>query len=494
MGTRFGRLGGLLTSVVAGSAVAATLLSPTLAGASSHREAPLISQDPTADLTDVYAFVSPDKQDTVTLIANVIPFEAAYGGPNYFRFGDDVVYSINVDNNGDARADIIYQFRFKTTVQNPNTFLYNTGPVKSPTDPNLNVRQTYDVARFELMDDGSQSREVLGGALPTPPVNIGPKSTPDYDGIASYAVQKLSDGSMVFAGQRDDPFFVDLAALFDLLTIRKLPGNQGGGSDGLARYNVHTIAIQVPKTRLTHHGVGIGGADDPNAIIGVWATTARQAMRVLPDVPTPPEAATHQSEQAQDPSEFHQVSRLGQPLVNEVIVPVGFKDHFNASDPKDDAQFLGGVVDPEPARLLKLLYDLNVPPAPRNDLVTIFLTGVPGLNQPAHVQPSEMLRLNMAIPSAASPNRLGVLGGDVQGFPNGRRLADDVTDIALQAVAGGTPFTPDTNVAPNNQLGDGVDANDEPFMPVFPYVATPHSGFNVGTEYYQTGVSKNPGS
>src|SRR5581483_5279574 len=383
--------------VAAGTAIGLTLMLPSFASASSHREAPLISQDPVADLTDVYAFVSPDKQDTVTLIANVIPFEAAYGGPNYFRFGDDVVYSINVDNDGDARADIIYQFRFKTQVQNGNTFLYNTGPISSPTDPNWNVRQVYDVSRSELMDDGSMKTEVLGGALPTPPVNIGPKSTPNYDGLASYAVQKLSDGSMVFAGQRDDPFFVDLSALFDLLTIRKLPVNAGGGVDGLANYNVHTIALQVPKTRLSHHGVGLGGPDDPNAIIGVWATTARQTMRVLPDEPIA----------GAEGAEFHQVSRLGQPLVNEVIVPLAFKDHFNASEPKDDAQFLGGVVDPEPARLLKLLYGLNVPPAPRNDLVTVFLTGIPGLNQPAHVQPSEMLRLNMSISPSGDPRRLG---------------------------------------------------------------------------------------
>lgn len=460
----------LLTTLVAATAVATSMLVPVIAGASSHREAPLISQDPAADNTDVYAFVSPDRPDTVTLITNVYPFEAAYGGPNYFRFGDDVLYEIHVDNNGDAHPDITWQFRFHTQVQNGNTFLYNTGPISSLTDPNWNVRQVYDVARIDYLSDGKTKTTVIGGALPTPPVNIGPKSTPNYDYLAGFAVQTLTDGSKVFAGQRDDPFFVDLSSLFDLLTIRKLPGNMGGGVDGLAGYNVQTIALQVPIPLLTHNGAMPSGPSDPNAVIGVWATTSRLAMRVFPD----------ENPAGQD-SAFRQVSRLGQPLVNEAVVPLAFKDHFNASQPKDDAQFLGGVTDPELPKLLHALYGLNVPPAPRQDLVTVFLTGVPGLNQPANVVPSEMLRLNVMIPPTAKPNRLGVLGGDTQGFPNGRRLADDVTDIALQAMAG--VLVEGYNVAPNNQLGDGVDANDQPFMPVFPYVSTPHQGFAVGGTY-----------
>jgi hypothetical protein len=467
----------LLTGVVAASAATAMLLGPSLAGASSHREAPLSSMDPNADLTDVYAFVSPDKPDTVTLIANVIPFESAYGGPNYFRLADDVLYTINVDNNGDAKPDISWQFRSHTKVLNGATFLYNGGPIGSVSDPNWNVQQTYDVSRTDWADDGTSKTTVIGGALPTPPANIGPKSTPNYDMLAGLAVQSTTDGSKVFVGQRDDPFFVDLSALFDLLTIRKLPGNAGGGVDGLAGYNVHTIALQVPITKLTHDGAMPSGASDPRAIIGVWATTARLALRVLPD-----EAAVGDNVNATTGlQEFHQVGRLGQPLVNEVVVPLAFKDHFNASQPKDDAQFLGGVTDPEVPKLLNLLYGINVPPAPRNDLVQVFLTGVPGLNQPANVTPSEQLRLNMLIPPSASPNRMGVLGGDLQGFPNGRRLADDVTDIALEAMAG--VLVNGYNVAPNNQLGDGVDANDQPFMSVFPYVSTPHQGFAVGTEY-----------
>lgn len=457
------------TSLLLGALVAAMLV-PVWVGASSHREAPLMSMDPNADLTDLYAFASPDKPDTVTIIANVIPFEAAYGGPNYFRFADDVLYQIHVDNNGDAMHDIEYQLRFKTITRNPATFLYNVGPINAINDADWNVYQVYDVARLEYDRNGNKtSSQVVGGFLRTPPANIGPKSSPDYDAVATAAVHSLTDGSKVFAGQRDDPFFADLSAIFDLLTIRKLPGNQGGGSDGLARYNVHSIALQVPINRVTANGAMPSSEKDPNAVIGVWATTSRQAMRVLPDM------------NPAGSGNFVQVSRLGQPLVNEVVVPVGFKDHFNGSQPKDDVQFLGGVTDPEVPKLLNLLYGIKVPPTPRNDLVQVFLTGVPGLNQPANVKPSEQLRLNTMIKPTASPNRLGVVGGDLQGFPNGRRLGDDVIDIAFRAMAG--VLVDGFGIEPNNQLGDGVDANDKEFMSTFPYVASPWQGFEVGTQY-----------
>ncbi len=465
----------VLSTAVAATTVAATLLVPSFAGASSHREAPLISQDPAADLTDLYAFVSPDRPDTVTLIMNVNPFEAAYGGPNFFRFGDDVLYSINIDNDGDAVEDVVYQFRFRTTVENGNTFLYNTGPIDSLQDPDWNVRQVYDVSRTWLNDDGSSVTEVLGGSFPTPPVNIGPKSTPNYDFLAGLAVQDLPNGGKVFAGQRDDPFFVDLSALFDLLTIRQLPGNAGGGSDGLARFNVHTMALQIPIDEL----------DSGDGIIGVWATTSRKQSRVLPG-----------QENAGNVDEaFTQVSRLGHPLVNEVVVPVAFKDFFNASHPANDlANYgpsdagYGPVVDPEVPKLLNLLYGISVPPAPRMDIVTVFLTGVPGLNQPANLTvPSEMLRLNMRIAPSAEENRMGVLGGDLAGFPNGRRPADDVTDAALRVMAG--VLVEGYNIEPNNQLGDGVDVNDQPFMSTFPYISTSHSGYLVGNEnIVQTGT------
>ncbi len=430
-------------------------------GASSHREAPMISMDPPADTTDVYVFTSPDKPDTVTIVTSWYPFEEPVGGPNYYRFGDDVLYEIHIDNVGDAQPHITYQFRFTTKVGNGNTFLYNTGPIDSLDDPDWNVKQFYTVTRIE---NGKATE--LGKDLKTPPVNIGAKSTPNYEALSNAAIQQLSDGSLVFAGQSDDPFFVDLN-VFDLLTIRKLPGNMGGGVDGLKGYNVQTIALQIPKTRLTKDGKAPSG---DNAVIGVWATSSRQATRVLKAGGT-----------SEGSGEWVQVSRLGAPLVNEVVVPLAAKDLWNNSKPADDAQFLGGVTDPELARLMKALYNIQVPPAPRDDLVAIFLTGIPGATQPptSTLKPAEELRLNMSVPPASNPNPLGVLGGDMAGYPNGRRLADDVTDISLKAVAGAAYplFHKDFKADPlAAQLGDGVDANDVPFRNTFPYVALPHDG------------------
>lgn len=459
------------------------------ATASSHREAPAISQDPAADHTDVYAFVSPDNPNTVTLIANVWPFSDPASGPNFVNFGDDVQYDIKIDNNGDNLPDITYRWQFKTNIRNPNTFLYNTGPIKSLTDPNWNLYQTYNITRITsaaaptapppapgslgalvqaavaqasggsapsapaASSGGAGSTVVLANAY-VPPWNIGPASTPNYDTLANGAIYSLPNGGLAFAGPRDDPFYVDLGATFDLLTIRPgAPGNKGGGRDTLAGLGVLTMAIQVPISSLT--------AGDP--VIGVWATSSR----------------------ANSAGVMTQISRLGNPLVNEVVIPLGLKNAFNGLTPDKDAATLSTpdgriplVQDPEPARLLKALYGINVPPIPRNDLVAIFLTGIPQLNQPKNGKPAEVLRLNTSIAPSANPSRMGLLGGDTAGYPNGRRLADDVVDIALQAVAGGTPFTPDQNVAPNNQLGDGVDSNDRPFLSSFPYMPAMLSGFD----------------
>jgi len=439
-----------------------SMMSSLFGDASSHREAPFISTDPSADTTDVYVFISPDKPDTVTLIGNWIPFEEPGGGPNFFKFDDNVLYALRIDNDGDATEDITYEFRFTTQRQNPNTFLYNTGPIDSLDSPNWNVRQAYNVTR---VDDGGSNP--LGENLATPPVNIGPASTPNYEALAAAAVHDLGNGVTVFAGQRDDPFFADVAAIFDLLTIRPgVPGNAGGGKDTLGGFNVHTIAIQVPISQLTSNGSAPAEATDPAAVIGVWATSSRPTTSVLSGSGEAPQAS----------GDLVQVSRLGSPLVNEAVIPLGLKDRWNASQPRDDGQFLSFVTDPELAKLLNLLYGVNVPPAPRNDLVSVFLTGVEGLTMPANIVPSEQLRLNVAVPPADEPNPLGVLAGDNAGFPNGRRLVDDVYDIEVRAVAGvlvGDEF----NVAPNNQLGDGVDANDLPFLEAFPYVGTPHEGF-----------------
>ncbi len=453
-----------------GVGLAVASVAPSVA--SSHREAPLISEDPVADNTDVFAFQSPDAPNTTTLVADWIPFEEPAGGPNFFKFGDDVLYQIHVDNNGDAVPDITYEWRFTTQVQNSNTFLYNTGPISSINDPNFNIRQTYTLT---VVKNGV--RTVLGSGLPTPPVNIGPRSTPNYPSLAAQAVKNVGGGVKAFAGQRDDPFFVDLGSAFDLLGLRPfnqahaIPLPTAKGVDGLGGFNVHTVALQVPTSDLTNG----------SPIIGVYSQTKRQQVRVLqPGLPGAPPL---------EQGNWVNVSRLGMPLVNELVIPLGQKDKFNNSDPVNDAQFLPYVQDPEPARLIPVLYpSISVPPAPRNDVVSIFLTGIPGLNQPANVRPSEMIRLNTSIPPSApvgQGNRLGVLGGDNAGFPNGRRLEDDTVDIELRVLAGGTPFTPTFNHSPNNVLSDGVDMNDNRILPRFPYVSTPNQGYN--HEHHQVG-------
>ena len=454
-------------------AVIATLvlLTNINAFASSHREAPMISGDPKVDATDLYAFVSPDKTDTVTLIANYIPFEEPAGGPNFDSFDDKALYEINVDNNGDAKPDIIYQFRFKTTVGNPNTFLYNVGAIESLTDPDWNVRQTYTLTKVE---NGEST--VLGTDLLSPPVNIWPKSTPNYAALQASTINTLPNGIKVFAGQSADPFFVDLGATFDLLSIRKLPGNAGGGINTTKGFNVHSLALQIPIAQLTKNKVVPTDATNGDSVIGVWTTASRMSTRVL---------NTNGTQDNTGP--WVQVSRLGAPLVNEVVVPLGAKDLFNGSKPENDAQFANGVTDPEVGKLLLALYNIQVPPqwafgsaSARDDLVAIFLTGIPQLTQPMNVVPSEELRLNVAIAPTASPNRLGVLGGDAAGYPNGRRLTDDVIDISLQAVAGAayplfhTGFVADATWL---KLGDGVDATDSVLRTTFPYMGLPNRGF-----------------
>ena len=449
-----------------------------VAFASSHREAPLISGDPKADGTDLYAFVSPDAPNTVTFIADYLPFEEPAGGPNFYSFDDNVLYEIKIDNDGDAYPDVSYQFKFTTKTLNPNTFLYNTGPIASLNDPNFNVRQTYTVTKFEY--NRRNKTTVLASNVPVPPTNIGPKSTPNYPALQSAAIKGLSSGGKVFAGQSDDPFFVELGGLFDLLTIRNLPGNAGGGVDGLKGYNVQSIVLQVPITEVTKNGKLPANATSSNAVIGVWTTSSRQSMSVL--------RKNRGHENRSDRSgEWVQVSRLGAPLVNEVVIPLADKDTWNASEPADDAQFANYVANPVLGTLLQGLYGVVVPPQgafgtanQRDDLEAIFLTGISGLTQPPNVTPSEELRLNLAVAPSVSPNKLGVLGGDTQGYPNGRRLADDVTDISIRAVAGAAYplFHPTFTADPlSAQLGDGVDANDATFRTTFPYLALPWSGF-----------------
>lgn len=485
-----------ITVVASVAAAVGLLVTPLSTSASSHREAPAIANDLYADLTDVYAFVADDKPDYVTLIMNAIPYENPMGGPNYYQFDPKVRYDLHVAQAGHNTADITYSVQFQTTVKNPNTFLYQTGPFAKFDDPNLNVQQTATVTK-SVRGSGDT---VIGTNLPVQPVNIGPHSNPvqiggqdttnNAGGVSGGpAVSAMNSGEgWFFAGQRGDPFFLDLG-VFDLLALRpfdslhkvvSLPNTEGANS--FNGFNVHTIAFQVPITNLTTDGQA-AKADGSNSTIGVWATTSRQQTRVL----SPTGSGDSQS------GDWVQIERLGNPLVNEVVVPLGAKDHFNATPPSGDAEFLPAVQNPELAGLITALYGVAVPAGPRNDLVTLFLTGIPGLNQPPDVQASEMLRLNMGIAPTApvgKGNRLGVLGGDTAGFPNGRRLEDDVVDIEIQAVAGATPLTPDFLKAPNNLLGDGVNQSAQPFNSAFPYVSQPYQGFQraAGTAVSPTGA------
>ncbi len=451
---------------------------------SSHREAPEISKDPVADSTDVYAFVSPDKPDTVTLISNYIPLQGPAGGPNFYEFGDDVLYEIHIDNDGDSRPDITYQFRFTTKVRNPNSFLYNTGPITTLDDADWNRRQFYSVTKVV---EGLEPK-VLASRVPCPPCNIGRRSTPDFASLARAATRKLPSGERVYAGQRAEGFYVDLGSIFDLGALRPfqnlhlLPLPAVPGVNATAKVNVHTIAIQVPITDVTRDGSRPRNPAGAKSTIGVYASARRQRVLVRDD----------DADQGVGP--YVQVSRLGNPLFNEVIVPMGRKDEWNSREPAGDKVFTPFVERPELAALLPVLYPGVFPnlaglTAPRADLVAILLTGIPaglipGFQNFTGTKQADLLRLNLAIPPASSPSVFGLLGGDLAGFPNGRRVFDDVVAIELRAIAGATyplvnaDFTPD---AAASQVDDGVTPDDVgmPYLNWFPYLGVPHSGFDV---------------
>ena len=449
---------------------------------SSHREAPGISKDPVADNTDLYAFVSPDRAGTVTLIANYIPLQGPAGGPNFYEFGDDVAYDITIDNDGDNDVDVRFRFHFKTHVKNTKTFLYNTGPIGSLDSPNWNRTQKYSVT---LIREGHDPK-VLGSGLTCPPVNIGPRSTPEYGKLAAAAVHTLADGVKVFAGQRREGFFVDLGSIFDLGTLRPfenlhlIPSAAAVGVDATRKLNVHSIAIQVPTSWLTSNHAVPTSAADPKAVIGVWASASRRKARILSgsvDVESGP---------------WVQVSRLGNPLINEVIIPMASKDKWNSVAPSADGQFLGYVQHPELAGLIPVLYPGVFPNLAgyanaRADLVAILMTGIPsgivgGFQNFTGPNPADLLRLNTAIPAASSPSPLGILGGDLAGFPNGRRVFDDTVAIELKAIAGATiplvdpSFTPDGAAA---LLKDGTAPGAGRYINHFPYLGTPFDGYDV---------------
>jgi hypothetical protein len=449
--------------IVVGSAY---LLGPTGATASSHREAPLVAADPAIDNTDVYAFVSPERPGYVSLVANWIPFEEPNGGPNFYPFATDARYNIYVDNNGDAKPDAIFRWTFQNVdKRGTDTFLYNNGPVTSIDDPNLLFRQTYTL---QTSFAGAPFVTRIQNA-PVAPSRVGKASMPDYQTLRNQAVIDFPGGWKGFAGQADDPFFLDLR-VFDLLYGGDL---SEVGQDTLAGYNVNSIALQVP-----FKDVALNSDAKRNPVIGVWSTTERPRVRMADGTTS---------------GDWVQVSRLGNPLVNEAVIPSGLKDAFNSLSPDKDATIpavVARVTDPEVPKLIQSIYKLPAPATPRNDLVEIFLTGITtkangpikaDLNSqlnnadvdPQRFQPSEMLRLNLGVPVAAAPNRLGVLAGDLQGFPNGRRLTDDVVDISLQALEGAAQTG---KLVDAIATGDKVDANDNAFTGTFPYLALPNSG------------------
>ena len=499
--------------------------------ASSHREAPLISKDASADNTDTYVFISPENQNNIVFVGSWIPLEAPEGGPNYYEWDDSALYDIYVDNDGDAKADITYTLSSRVKVENPLTFLYNTGPINSLTDATWNRKQYITVT--ETTKNGSIT--LVANKL-TAPVNIGSKSTPNFQALADAAIQPVTTpqgAGKIYAGQTDDAFWVDLQ-VFDLLTLRgQQPpvGYQNGTNipvDSLSGYDVHSLVIEVPIIHVTKDF-------DPtnNPVIGMWSGTRRPTTRVIGSL---------NSQTNSGP--YVQVSRLGMPLVNEVVIPLALKDAFNSIPPSTDAVlYTGGagaqiqqilqksVEDPEIGNLLCGLYKIpmpgdtnkdckteftvGTPRSGRGDIFDIFLTGMKlaapftihtktgdqtlpagfNVNQMKTVTPSEMIRINTSIKGdlcAPTPSRLGVLGGDACGFPNGRRLTDDIVEIELLAVAGaaypvldGRDTTFAFNSAFAGVLTDGIDYNDIPFRgatkqggapTTFPYLATAQSG------------------
>jgi hypothetical protein len=470
----------------------------------SHREAPKISKDPVADNTDLYAFVSPDKPDTVTILANYVPLEEPAGGPNFNTFGDDVLYEIMIDNNGDGIENITYQFRFRTKIGNPDTFLYSTGPINSLSDSSWNVKQFYSVTKVQGPRRDNSST-VLGSNLVTPPVNIGPRSTPNYASLADAAINTLSDGSTVFAGQRNEAFYVDLGSIFDLGTLRPfqnlhlIPTPAAPGVDTTKGFSVHSIALQVPKQSLTSGGSNPTDPADKRSVVGIWASASRRKATILPGDGDDDDSGQDDDDASPgfQTGPFTQVSRLGMPLINEVVIPLGKKDLWNSVHPRFDSQFLAYYQSPELQKLLPVLYpgvfpNLAAYTKARADLVAILLTGipsgiVPGFQNFTGPVQADYLRLNMAIPpNTTNPSRLGLVGGDPAGFPNGRRVLDDVIDIELRAIAGATLPLVDNSFTPDGAAGlvaDGVDSNPiqppntTPFLSTFPYLPHPVPGY-----------------
>ena len=459
------------------AALAAAALVASMVIGSSHREAPRIMLDPAADNTDVYAFTAKDAPGSLTVVANWIPFEDPAGGPYFGKLDPRARYYVKIDNTGDGVEDVAYRWKFRNKFRNPNSFLYAAPTVTSVNDPDINFVQTYDLYKETYNRNRKlvRTRQLLNDA-PVAPANTGPKTVPDYTKVEAGAITPLPGNGKSFVGPIDDPFFLDLNTVFDGLNIDKPGrpniglGNQGGGKDDVSGYNTHGFVLQVPESAVTADGRSVSRASSRNAVVGVWSTTERKRISVK-------SSSRGKRRGSRQRSDWVQVSRLGNPLINEVVIPVGDKDKFNRTSPADDAKNFGKyALNPELARLLNALFGLGVKETDRTDIVQALLTGVPGLTQIGkNPAAADTLKINMGVPPSANPNRFGVLANDLAGFPNGRRLIDDITDIELRVIAGA--LLPADQGGKQIPLGDGVDQNDKPFRSAFPYVAQATDGF-----------------
>jgi hypothetical protein len=481
---------------------------PLALNASSHREAPQITESPKVDGTDLYMFRSyePGREGFVTLIANYLPLQNRYGGPNYFTLDPDAVYDFNIDNDGDAVQDITFRFRFATVNRDISLLVGPAGNQRTVAIPlinsvpggigpgqldrnGLNSFETYTV---DIIREGSAGPQPLtnavGGESPAvfrkPVDNIGQKSIPDYNAYANSHIYNVTipgcQPGRVFVGQRSEPFFVNLGEVFDLVNLNPV-GPPNGEANIIANENITSLALELPIACLT-------AGNDP--VIGAWTTASLPQARVLNRAPQF-SASAGRSNATVDGGALVQVSRLGNPLVNEVVIGLRDKDRFNASRPVDDPQFINYVTHPTLPELIEALFPTAAQAPnnfPRNDLVAVFLTGIPGVTQPATLTaPGEMLRLNTSIPvtARAGQNTLGVLGGDNAGFPNGRRPGDDVVDVELRAAMGvlctlNAPATfgcvPADAPSGGLPLTDGAASSATDFGATFPYINPPRPG------------------
>ena len=488
-----------------GLAMCLLLITPPGVFASSHREAPITALDHAADITDFYAFVSYDHPDRVTFIMNVDPFLEPSNGPNYFPFDPNVLYQIKIDNNHDALADVTFNIQFQTQIRAPQLFTGFAGvgsgitaPKSSPAPvapgtpivppaitsldgpgaAGLSLRQTYTVTMYR----GAQRiplTSVSGTTLFAVPTNVGPRTMPDYEALAKQGIYTVAGDRgdiRVFAGTVADPFFIDLGATFDTLNYRKGAGTGvlstqqdkndllNLAPDSVSGFNVNTIAIEVPINYLTWDG-NQHKASDAAATIGTWATTSRAQFTV------------RRAPAAENFGNWAQIQRLANPLINELIIGTGYKDTWSMSQPVNDANFASFDLDPTLARVFNAAYGINIPTPPRTDLLPLVTYAPPIAAAGTPAGPvADLLRLNTGVPPTpeASRSRMGLLAGDGAGFPNGRRVTDDVVDIAQRVVAG--VLNPKFDVAPNNLLGDGVNAPDVPTQETFPYVHFAYSG------------------